>query len=69
METKIQKYAFDSFILETVSDVHQGKILDTIIKVYPRGKPAGETYLTTIAGVDIGQFIGKLSELINKYKI
>ena len=69
MKTKIQKFAFKNFTLETESDLDLGQLLDTVVTIYPKKNPEQCTYITTIAGDTIDTFVAGLSQLIDEHKI
>lgn len=62
MKTKKQEFYLADCIINTESEVFDNEILDTQIFI-------NDTYLCTIAGSDIDNFVNDLRELIKKYRI
>ena len=62
MKTKKQEFYLAFCIINTESEVFNNEILDTQIFI-------NDSYLCTIAGSDIENFINDLRQLINHYKL
>ena len=66
MKTQTKTAVHKNFQIIFNSDVYNGEILDTAVKILPA---FGEDNICVIAGIDINKFKKEFAELIDKYKI
>lgn len=62
MKTKKQTFYIRDFVVNTISDVYNGELCDTQVFI-------NDTFICTIAGVYIGDFVAKLRNLITDFNI
>lgn len=62
MKTKNQEFYLKEVIINTKSEVYESELMDTQVFI-------NDTYICTIAGCYIGDFVNDLRKLIDSYSI